>query len=187
MKKYLLLCLLIVSVFNTSFAQAQEKDVIPESKSKAIEFLKADGTFLLKEFYDLQKIKGVECQVLIMKNVVSGSKLGCLRLETQYRSQYSSDNYIGTLDADELDACIQSLRYIKDTLLPSVPEVYTEAEYKTNDNVKFGAYFSNNKWTAFVYTKGYTSRSAVFLDVENIDRFIAVMEQAKALIAEKTK
>ena len=187
MKKYLLLCFLCISVALSSFAQAQEKDAIPESKSKAVEFLKADGTFIVKEFYDLQKIKGIECQVLIMTNVVTGAKIGCLRLETQYRSQYSSDSYIGTLDSDELDACIQSLRYIKDTLLPSTPEVYTEAEYKTNDGVKFGAYFSKNKWTAFVYTKGYTSRSACFLDVENIDSFITVMEQAKALISEKTK
>lgn len=34
----------------------------------------ADGSFLVKEFYDLQKIKGVECQVLIMNNVVSGKR-----------------------------------------------------------------------------------------------------------------
>lgn len=185
--KKLLFLMLVLCFGLSSFAQEKAKDEIPESKSKAVEFLQADGTFLVKEFYDLQKIKGVECQVLIMHNVVSGSKMGCLRLETQYRSQYTSDNYIGTLDADELDACIQSLQYIKDTLLPSSPEVYTEAEYKTNDGVKFGAYYSKGKWTAFVYTKGYTSRSAEFLGVDNIDSFIAVMQQAKLLIAEKTK
>lgn len=187
MRKVFLLLMLSIFVSASSFAQAQAKDEVPESKSKAVEFMTADGSFLVKEFYDLQKIKGVECQVLIMNNVVSGKKMGCLRLETQYRSQYSSDSYIGTLDSDELDACIQSLEYIKNTLLPSAPSVYTEAEYKTNDGVKFGAYCNKGKWTAFVYTKGYTSRSAVFLDVENIDSFIAVMQQAKSMIAEKTK
>lgn len=186
MNKVILFLLLSIFVSAASFAQAQ-KDDVPESKSKAVEFMTADGSFLVKEFYDLQKIKGVECQVLIMNNIVSGKKMGCLRLETQYRSQYSSDSYIGTLDSDELDACIQSLEYIKNTLLPSAPTVYTEAEYKTNDGVKFGAYYSKNKWTAFVYTKGYTNRSAVFLDVENIDSFINVMNQAKGLIVEKTK
>lgn len=185
MKKVILLLLLSISVSASSFAQA--KDEVPESKSKAVEFMTADGSFLVKEFYDLQKIKGVECQVLIMNNVVSGKKMGCLRLETQYRSQYSNDSYIGTLDSDELDACIQSLEYIKNTLLPSAPAVYTEAEYKTNDGVKFGAYYNKGKWTAFVYTKSYTSRSAVFLDVENIDSFIAVMQQAKTMIEDKTK
>lgn len=185
MKKVTLLLLLSIFVSASSFAQA--KDEVPESKSKAVEFMTADGSFLVKEFYDLQKIKGVECQVLIMNNVVSGKKMGCLRLETQYPSQYSNDSYIGTLDSDELDACIQSLEYIKNTLLPSAPAVYTEAEYKTNDGVKFGAYYNKGKWTAFVYTKSYTSRSAVFLDVENIDSFIAVMQQAKTMIENKTK
>ena len=124
MNKVILFLLLSIFVSASSFAQAQ-KDDVPESKSKAVEFMTADGSFLVKEFYDLQKIKGVECQVLIMNNIVSGKKMGCLRLETQYRSQYSSDSYIGTLDSDELDACIQSLEYIKNTLLPSAPKVYT--------------------------------------------------------------
>jgi hypothetical protein len=122
-----------------------------------------------------------------MSNVVNGMKMGCLRLETKYRSQYSSDSYIGTLDYDELDACIKSLQYIKETLLPSSPEVYTEAEYKTNDGVKFGAYFNKGNWTAYVYTKGYTSRSAEFLGADNIDTFISVMQDAKELISNKTK
>ena len=187
MKKVLSLLIIMLCFGFYSFAQEKAKDDIPESKSKAIEFLKADGTFLVKEFYDLQKIKGVECQVLIMTNVVSGTKMGCLRLETQYRGQYSSDSYIGTLDSDELDACIKSLQYIKDTLLPSAPTVYTEAEYKTNDGVKFGAYYAKDKWTAFIYTKGYTSRSAEFLGVDNLDSFITEMQQAKILIADKTK
>ncbi len=160
---------------------------ISESKSKAVKFMTADGTFLIKEFYDLPQIKGVEFQMLIMTNVVSGKKMGCLRLTTNYCDGYSNESYIGTLDYDELEACIQSLEYIKNVLLPSAPTVYSEAEYKTNDGVKFGAYYSENKWTAFVYTKDYTSNSAEFLDADNIDSFIAVMQQAKNLIAEKTK
>ncbi|MDE7166635.1 MAG: hypothetical protein K2O17_06370 [Bacteroidaceae bacterium] len=178
-----LMCILLAC--SPILAQTQAKDEIPESRSKSLEFLKVDGTFIVKEFYDLQKVKGVGCQVLIMTNTVSGIKMGCLRLETNYRSQYSNDSYIGTLDSDELDACIQSLEYIKNTLLPSNPEVYTEAEYKTIDGVKFGAYFNKGKWTAFVYTKGYTSRSSEFLGADNIDSFIEVMRQAKQLITEK--
>lgn len=178
--------LLAVSLSASSFAQTQEEDV-PASKSKAVEFMAGDGAFFIKEFYDLPKVKGVDCKVLIITNVVSGEKMGCLRLETQYRSQYGSDNYIGTLDSDELDACIQSLEYIKNRLLISSPEVYTEAEYTTRDGVELGAYFIKSKWTAYVYTKSYTSRSAEFLDAVTIDSFISVMQQAKSLIENKTK
>ena len=60
---------------NRSFLDSGKSD-IPESKSKSVEFLNSNGTFLVKEFLDLQKIKGVECQVLIMTNVVSGKKWG---------------------------------------------------------------------------------------------------------------
>lgn len=182
MKKVLLL--LSVLFFSISvFAQAKED--VPASKSTTIEFLNSQGSLIIKEFYDLPKVKGVECQVLIATDVVNGSKLGCLRLITTYSSSYSSDTYIGTLDYDELDACVKSLQYIKDTLIPSTPLVYTEVEYKTKDGVELGAYYSKNKWKAYVYTKDYTSRSAEYLDASNIDAFISVMNQAKNLISEK--
>lgn len=119
MKKVLIAFLTVVFATMIAFAQEQAKDAIPESKSKAIEFLKTDGSLLIKEFYDLVKVKGVECQVLVITNVVSKKKIGCLRLETKYSSSYSSDSCIGTLDSDELDACIQSLQYIKDTFFNS--------------------------------------------------------------------
>lgn len=185
--KKLFLSLLAISLSVSSFAQTQATGDVPASQSKAVEFMAVDGTFLIKEFYDLPKVKGVGCTVLIMTNVVSGKKMGCFRLETQYHSQYSNDSYIGTLDSDELDACIQSLEYIKNILLISTPEIYTEATYKTRDGVKLGAYFSKSKWTAYVYTKSHTSRSAEFLDVASIDSFITVMQQAKSLIEDKIK
>ena len=47
-----LMCVLLACV--PVFAQSQAKEEIPESKSKSLEFLKADGTFIVKEFYDLQ-------------------------------------------------------------------------------------------------------------------------------------
>lgn len=183
MRKVVLLLLSFVVSMNVAFAQEQQD----ESKSKSVEFMKGSGSLIKKEFYDLPKVKSVTCQVLIMTNVVSGKKMGCLRLETSYYNGRSSDSYIGTLDYEELDACVRSLNYIKEELLPSAPAVYTEAEYKTLDNLKIGAFYSKNKWTAYIYTKGYTSRSADFIDASNVEAFINVMTQAKSLIAEKTK
>lgn len=183
MRKILFLLVAFVLSANVSFAQ-DSKD---ESKSKSVEFMAGCGSLMKKEFYDLPKVKGVENQVLIMTNVLNGKKMGCLRLETSYYNGRSSDSYIGTLDYEELDACIKSLTYIKDKLLLTSPDVYTEVEYKTLDNLKLGAYYSKGKWTAFIYTKGYTTRSADFLDASNIASFIDVMTQAKSMIVEKTK
>lgn len=183
MRKIIFIILSVVLVCNTSFAQ----DVKNESKSKSIEFMAECGNLIKKEFYDLPGIKGITNQVLIITDVLSGKKIGCMRIETSYYNGRSSDSYVGTLDYEELDACIKSLTYIKDELLQTKPEVYTETEYKTLDNLKLGAYYSEekNKWMAFIYTKGYTSRSAEFIDSSNIVTFINIMNQAKAMIAEK--
>ncbi len=183
MKKILFFVLSFVMVANVSLAQ----DSKGESKSKTVEFMAGCGSLMKKEFYNLTKVKSVENQVLIITNVLTGKKVGCMRLEISSYDGHSSDSYIGTLDYEELDACIKSLTYIKDELLPTSPQVYTEVEYKTLDNLKLGAYYSGTKWTAFIYLKGYTVRSADFLDTSNIALFIDVMTQAKLMIAEKTK
>ena len=60
-------------------------------------------SFIQKEFYQLGKVKGVECEVLILTNLLTKQKMGCLRLKTTcYNRVGSNDTYIGTLDSDEL-------------------------------------------------------------------------------------
>lgn len=189
MKKFYFAVLLLFSI---NVVMAQESNSEDVSKSETLEFLKKDGACYKKEFYDLGKIKGVECQVLIVTDVVQQSKIGCLRLKTKYMTTVSVDSYIGTLDYSEIDACIKSLEFIKSEL-QSQPPVYTEFEYKTNDGIKIGAYYDegNKKkapgWTAYIYTKGYTSRSAEFFDSSNIDSFIDVLNKSKLLIEEKVQ
>lgn len=184
------LILAITALFiasTTSFAQQKEE----ESASTTLQFMKSSGSFLVKEFYDLAVIKGVTCKVLIITDVVSNKKIGCMRLETEYRSSYSSspDTYVGTLDADELDAGIRSLTYLKDNILSKDAETYTEAQYTSRDKVEIGAYFneSKKKWTAYVQTKSYTSRSMEFFEAANLDALAAEMQKAKDVILEKTK
>lgn len=188
MKKVALLITLLLCS-GLAFAQSAKNDE-EKTTSKALQFLAKDGSFVLKEFFDLGTVKGVQCQVLIITDVVRNEKIGCLRVEKDYYSSYSSgpDSYIGTLDYDELDACVKSITYINETLLPSQPEVYTESEYKTRDNIKVGAYYDTKKkaWTAYVYTKGHTSRSAAFFDSSNLTELANIMGQAKEMIKEKT-
>lgn len=185
MKKTLFFLLLALISSSNLIAQATDNKEV--SSSEAVEFLKSNGTLIIKEFYDLPKVESVECQVLIIKDVVSSRDMGCLRLETKHYSSYSksTDSYIGTLDFEEIDACIKSLNYIKNDLLPSVPTTYTEVEYKTRDNLKLGAYYGDNGWKAYIYTQGHTSRSASFLSSTSLDSLISVLNQAKQMITEK--
>lgn len=187
LKSLLLSFVIVLFTATPSFAQQKEE----ESASTTLQFMKTSGSFMVKEFYDLATIKGVACKVLIITDVVSNKKIGCMRLETTYRSSYNSspDTYVGTLDADELDACIRSLTYLKDNILSKNAETYTEAQYTSRDKVEIGAYFNESKmkWTAYVQTKSYTNRSMEFFEAENLEALSAEMEKAKAMILEKTK
>ena len=187
MKKFLL-AVLSVLLLSLPMAFAQQKPE-EQSSSKTLEFMSSNGAFLVKEFYDLTPVRDVDCKVLIITDMVSGKKIGCMRLQTEYRSSssYSSDTYIGTLDSDELDACIKSLTFLKDNLLNSSPETYTEAEYSSRDKINIGAYYSTERkqWKAYVQTKSYSSRSMKFFDAESLENLKQQMEKAKALIAEK--
>lgn len=183
MRKIILTILLVCATIST-FAQENEN----KSESKALDFMSASSALMKKESYDLGSVKGVKCQVLIITNVLQNTKIGCLRLETSYYAgNYSSDSYIGTLDYDEIEDCISSINYIKDNVLPNKPASYTEIEYSTRDNIEVGAYYNTKKssWTAYVYTKSYTSRSAEYFDSTSLSDLVAIMVQAKNMIAEK--
>ncbi|MBM6993560.1 MAG: hypothetical protein I3J02_09910 [Prevotella sp.] len=188
MKKILLMLMLALSI--SCMAQNAKVDA-EKSESKSVAFMASSGSFMKREFIDITTIKGVEYQILIMTDLLTNHKMGCLRLTTEYTSSYSSssDTYIGTLDYDELDACIQCLTKLQSDILPSQASVYTEIEYKSRDGVKLGAYYNEKKsaWQAYVYTKGYTSRSASFFNSENIPSILDAMRQAKTMIAERTK
>ena len=181
-------CLLLILCVS---AQETTQEAKESSNSTAVEFMKKDGRLLLKEFIKIPDTDaiGLGCEVLIMTDMVDKSKVGCLRLEKQYySSQYDNGSYIGTLDNDEIGACIQSLDYIK-TAITSIPENYTEITYSTNDGVEFGAFFSQSrkeaKWIVFVKVKRYVSKSLKTIDIENIDTLIGILQSAHKLIEGK--
>lgn len=185
MKKLLLVVLAVVASFSV---QSQTKQEASPSKSKAVEFSEKGGGLIKKEFYDFPAIGGVECQVLILTDVIAGTKMGCLRLTTTSYSKYGDDTYIGTLDLDEISACKKSLEYMVNTLYTTAPDVYTECTYSTRDDLKFSTFYSKDKWTSLVYTKGYTSKSAKVVDgVEDIKKFVQLMDAAKIMIEGKLK
>ena len=162
------------------------------SQSKAVEFMSKSSTLLQKEYHYLgkiQKYKGalyakdtISFQVLFIKNVSSGKEIGCLRLITEYKGNYTNDTYIGTLDYEEIDDCLQSLTYAKNIIQLGIPEKYTEIVYITNDNLKLGVYGDFEGWKLFVYTKGYIDRSAIVLPPNKIDETINYLLMGKRLI-----
>ncbi|KAB5272039.1 hypothetical protein F9954_16900 [Bacteroides stercoris] len=105
MKKFLF-SLLVAVLAIPAFAQSLEKD---KSDSKAVAFSSRQGALITKVFYPIGDVKGVNFEVLLMVDELKQEKIACLRLKTY--SSVTEDDYIGTLDADEIDACMQSLAY----------------------------------------------------------------------------
>lgn len=180
----------LLSLFAVAISSAQEQE--KKSNSETVEFLSKDGSFYKKEFYDLPAVGAsynkVDCQVLIITDMKSNEKRGCLRLTTYYSSSVSNDSYIGTLDPDELDACIMCFEKILSEITVSPATTYTEVEYKTRDGVQLGTYWSEKKsdWRTYVQTKSYSSRSMSTVSSDNVASLISNLKQAKQMIAEKT-
>lgn len=198
MKKLFFIAFLFVSLFacaqESSIAQGQ--GVTKESKSKAVQFMDRDGSILKKVYHNLGKVKGIECQVIILTDLKNNEKLGCLQLGTKGNLVFggSRPNYDGILDSDELAAAIQSLEYIKDEVLPNKPSTYTEVLYISRDNVKLGAYTEiiNNsngksyKWRVFV-KPNYYDESLEDFNTKHIETFIEYLKKAQSIISENTK
>lgn len=187
MKKIIIVLALIMPMLLC----AQEKE--EKSNSKTLEFLSKDGSILKKEFYDLPQVgtsyNKTQNQVLIITDMKTNEKMGCLRIITTYPSSSGNTDYIGTLDPDELDAAILSMEKILNEVLPTTPTTYTEVEYKTRDGVEIGTFWKEKKseWTIYIKTKSYTSRSMSTYKSEELAKLVKNLKDAKLMISEKTK
>ena len=180
---------------------AQEKET-EKSQSKAVLFEKSIGSLIRKDFYNLPKVSDVENNVLILTDILTGTKIGCLRMETKPFSS-SNETYVGTLDFEELDAAIKSLSYIKETILPTTPDVYTEIAFKSKDGVQLGTYFNEKtqKWVVFIWLRKWADflvevnaepkcssrKYALHCDVTQLSKMIENLKRAKSKIQELTK
>ena len=185
MKQIILLLTLIIFSLNT-FAQEEK----PASKSKAILFQQKEGSLLKREFYDVEGKKvGVGFQALVVTDEITAEKIGALRIKTYYYSSAlkNSETFIGTLDSDELDACIKSLEYMSETIITQTPNTYTECEYKYRDGVSITVFSTsdNTKWQIAIQTKSYTNRSTSYLKISSLPEIINYLKNGQQLLKEK--
>jgi len=177
--------LLVLALLMPMCMNAQEKE--ERINSKTLEFLAKDGSAYKKEFYDLATVgkaySPIQNQVLIATNMVTGVKMGCLRIITIY----DGSKYIGTLDSDELDSAIASMEKFHSEIKPTLPEIYTELEYRTRDGVNIGMYSDKKEWKIYVQTKSYTTRSLSTFTSEDLEKYINILKEAKRIIADKVR
>ena len=168
-------------------ANAQEQTNENVSKSEAVQLLNREGILTRRDFYDIGNIGKVAFQTLVITDITTGEKTGALRLEAYQVLTTNSQTFIGTLDYDEISGCIKSLEYIKNNLLNTTPDNYTEFDFKTKDHASVGAFYSvnENKWTLYIKTRDYISASLKAIKAKEIDTLISLFTAAKDNLSTK--
>jgi hypothetical protein len=170
----LLIGLLVASI---AFSQAK----VEKQTTQAEQFSATAGTLIEKQFLDIGKIREVSVQVMKLKDLNSGISKTALRFEYEYKSSYSTDTKIATLDLDEIDGLLKSMNNLKTTVFPSTREVYTEVTFRSRTGFEAGAYYDTDKkkWIAYIKLEKFDSNSEVFLNTDDFSSMLALIEQSK--------
>ncbi|MCQ2227154.1 MAG: hypothetical protein MJZ01_04485 [Bacteroidales bacterium] len=178
MAKILFVISLLIAFSSSLFAQEK-------SGSKAVEFMSCRDNLLIKEYHNLVGPSDMDFQVLIVTNHDTGKKLGCMKIE----KSNGSETFSGTIDYEEIDACIKSIDYVKTTIMTAAPKVYSEASFRTLDGVSFSAFYveKNKKWSAGFNIVENNYRSGITLDLATLETLKNAFVVAKSKIEELLK
>jgi len=185
MKKIFLLSFLVLSICLPLFSQEEDK----KSESLTVAFMDKYGKLLEENRYEVGKVSGIKFDVVILKNILDGKKIGSLRITTKSTPML----YYGYLDYDEIDNCIQALVYFKDKVLPTKLDEgsnFKEVLYRTRDYVELGVRIEtwpNEDWAPYILTHSYNDDSKEKFRPKDIEKIISIFNNAKDLIAEKLK
>ena len=174
MKKVFLSLLLFLTLVSFAFASNELED-----KSQVEQVMLQKGTLIIKEFYSCSQSNKVSADVIVLTDVMAGSRIAGLRLSHYYyNSKYDSGTSTGILDSEEIDSVLATLDYLTKKLPTYNSETpYTEIIYKTNGGMQFGAYHSNGTQKFFIK---FDSSDTAFFESSVISDFTKFFEDAKS-------
>ena len=176
MRIIILVCTFI-AVSTISFGQTKEKEL-----TQAEQFSSQAGTLIERQFIDIGNVKAVGVKVLKYKDLNTGTGKSALRFEFEYRNTYSTDTKIASLDADEIDGLIKSIKNLQSNVFPTTREIYTEVTFKSRTGFEAGAFYSPNKskWSTYIQIEKFDRNSMVFLSIDDFATLLNLIEFAKA-------
>lgn len=185
MKKTILLAILAITAFMPSFAQEADK---PESKSNTVLFEERGNSLIERTFYDIGAIPGLEFQCITIKNVQDGEMVGALRVITHYYNNVLKDTeeFIGTIDSDEMDALIKALEYMNEiATTKEATDIITEYEFRSRDDVRFCLFTTRRKtWELVVKPLPYRSHSSWYIKKSRLTDITELAKKSKAQLDE---
>lgn len=177
MKKIIPLILLTLMTLISLNAQTTKG----EELSKAEVFSSKSGTLIEKEFLEVGTIKKAEIKVIKYKDLISGENVSSIRIEYETGGNYSATK-IASLDADEIDGLIKSIKIMQDQVFNSSPENYKEVTYQSRAGFEAGCYWSKGDWQTYLKLKKFDGKSYVFLKKEDFPTFLSLLEKSKTLL-----
>jgi hypothetical protein len=180
MKQIVLFTLIFSTSLFQCYAQSSKEISSEKNQSNAEIFSSRSGTLIQKEFEDIGTIKKCKIQVAKYQDLINGLKSNAVRFEYEYHSTYTSDTKIATLDPDEIDGLIKSLKLIGEKIFPTNPVNYTEVSFKSRSGFAAGCFSGKDKWSTYMKLEQFDTNSYVFMDKEDITQLLTLLEQAKA-------
>lgn len=175
--KHLLIIILAISLTSLSYGQSKEKEL-----SKAEQFSAKAGTLIQKKFIDVGTIKKSNIKVVHYTDLISSETISSVRFEYDVASKYSTDTKIASLDADEIDGLIKSIKMIQEKIFTSTPTNYTEVTYKSRGGFEAGCYWGKDNWKTYLKLEKFDGKSYVFLTVEDFPELLSLLEKSKTFL-----
>lgn len=150
--------------------------------SNAEKFSSKAGTLIKKEFVEVGVINKAEIKVIHYNDMISNESVSSVRFEYDVASSYSTDTKIASLDSDEIDGLIASIKMMQEKVFQMTPTNYTEVTYKSRGGFEAGCYWSKGDWKTYLKLEKYDGKSYVFLKKSDFPELLAQLEKAKGLL-----
>lgn len=183
MKKILFIIILSLLCAGELFSQ-DLKDVV---ETKSDKFSNRSGSLIQKEFNEVGKVSGNEITVLKIKDLNSNETISSVRFKnTSYSSTFGEEEYLNSIDKEELDGLIISVKKLIDEVIKTEPSVYSEVVYRSVSGFSLGAFYRNEAkkkgWVPFLKVDKYKSKSFSTLNDDNLIEILALLEKAKEMM-----
>lgn len=167
--------ILIILCSLGTFGQSEPKELL----SKAEKFSTQAGTLIKKEFLDIGSVNKAEIKVVRFTDLISMDSVSAVRFEYKVASSYSTDTKLASLDSDEIEGLITSLKTIQNRIFALSPETYTEVTYRSRGGFEAGCFWSKNAWSAYLKLEQFDGKSFVFLKKEDFPNLLSLLERAQ--------
>ena len=158
---------------------ALRDEELSRSESHLVALMDTCGQLLKIESFKRESFRGYEFNTLVISEV-NGTKRW-IGLCVDDSMSDPRDLHFAVIDDDEIDPLLQSLYYMRDSLLETTPSATTQAIFTTRDRLKIGVHCKANrkKWNIYMQK---AHRPAESLNEEHLAKIISALEETKEMM-----